>query len=239
MNKRTVCGVILCVFLLSLVFCAGSCGDGKATRGNGGSNIRYRTEEEFLQNIEGRSLGLTPADFVGVDVDGFVDYSHLLTGTRASFNEEDIPEITSIFMSTIMMMGPCEKSFPVCYLIDFEENTLMVPSDGENYAPSSLYALGSVHPDRLPDDALKIIGEFMVASDIMTPGKGDFPGTRWFILCIGFKDGSVVRYPVEKTPQHIYLFLDDLYGYINRVGQIKNCWGCELCPVMSADGTAR
>jgi len=347
MTKRTVCGVILCAFILGVVFFAGSYGYEKLVKRNKSYNIRYRTEEEFLQNIGSLGLGVTPADFNGVDIEGFMDYveryeesggilpipillanfkfdslypdhklltkrefyallssaaprdveysgvsadvfdsvdfddfmcyvyhvrrcfidrhnfdlylvrdelanykkwlvlrsgkdySYLLAGNKTSFNEEDISEITSIFMETIMMDGPCGMGVQVNYLLDFEENTLTVPSDGENYAPRGLYTLGSVHPARLPDNAIKTIGEFLVARDIMTPGKKNFSGTRWFTLCIGFKDGSVVRYPVEKTPPQIYLFINDLYGYINGIKRIKNCWGCELCPVLNPDGTAR
>ena len=347
MIKRAIHGVILCVFLLSVVFCAGSCGVAETIKGNGGSNMRYRTEEEFLQSIEGRGMGLTPADFDGVDIEGFMDYvehfeesggilpvsillinykfdllypdhelltkeeffellssadiedvedaglsadvfdtvdfddfitytyhirrcfidrddfdpylvsdelikyekwlvlrsgkdySYLLTGNDAVLKEEDIPGITRIYMDTLLTVDSCGMSVPVRYLLDFEEKTLVVPLDGENYAPRGIYALESTYADRLPDDAIKTIGGFLVARDIATPGKVDFSGSRGFNLFLELKDGRVVRYPCENTPAKIYLFMNDLYGYVLEVEHINSCTGCVLCPDWTLYGTIR
>jgi len=165
------------------------------------------------------------------------DYSYLLTGNIASFKEEDIPEITSIYMDTLITVQSCGLGIKVRYLLDFEGNTLVVPLDGDNYAEAGIYVLESTRADRLPDDAIKIIGELLVGRGITKPGKVDFSGSRGFTLCIGFRDGSVVRYPGEETPAKVYLFMNDLYGYILEIEHINSCRGCVLCPEWSLDGT--
>ena len=345
MIKRAIHGAILCVFLLIVIFCAGSCGAAETIKGNGGSDMRYRTEEEFLQNIEGRYMCLPPEDLDGIDIEDFIDYverseasgerlplflflerykfdllypdhellmkeefyillssadieaveysglsadvfdtvdfddfinytyhirrcfidrdgfdpylvsdelvkyekwlvlrsgkdySYLLAGNDAVLKEEDIPGITRIYMDTLLTVDSCGMSVPIRYLLDFEEKALLIPSDGEDYAPRGIYALESAYVDRLPDDAVETIGGFLVARDIATPGKVDFSGSRTFDLFLELKDGSVVRYPCENTPAKIYLFMNDLYGYILEVEHINSCTGCVLCPDWTLYGT--